>query len=255
MKRDCFILGSLKCVAYLVFLFCMFSCEAFRGGKSLPVPEAWASHKIHFAERDWYARHSDVLVAAGPNRWSSTSDSLSVNDQDQLTMRIINRDYRWYASEISTPWPFEHGAMQALLEGPLGELDANVIFGFFLYKNDHSELDIELGTWGKFSDYNAQFVVAPPIEASRLHRFALPEECHKAMTSICFGSRYFVFRWQCEGGAITTWRHATTFVPEPRQHHVHLNLWMFKTRPPQQRKSVAIKIHEVRFIPTDSCTN
>ncbi len=87
----------------------------------------------------------------GANYWSDSSENIWVEkhgDYEELHLKITNRRGRWYCCEVYTLEPTEYGVHRFYLSGRLDELDPLVVAGFFLYKDDCNEMDIEFSRWG-----------------------------------------------------------------------------------------------------------
>lgn len=77
---------------------------------------------------------------------------LSIKDGSCSEVVFDKRGYGIYECEITKPFFLPKG----------------IIFGFFLYKNDQNEVDIELGRWNRFFNFNSQFVIQKPFKLIRL---------------------------------------------------------------------------------------
>ena len=64
------------------------------------------------------------------------------------------------------------------VQGPIGDLDPNVVLGLFTWSDDpaydHRELDIELARWGNPLAPNGQFRLQPNTESVRGFNFEQP---------------------------------------------------------------------------------
>lgn len=134
----------------------------------------------------------------------------------------------------------------AVLEGPVGQLDPNVVVAFFIYRSDTSEIDIELARWGQTDGKNGQFVVAPPIPESRRHRFHIGPDTTRLPVAIEWTPAFVGFR--AELTRALRWRHRG-HSPTPDGHRLHISLWLHRGRAPAQE--VQISISQVRI--TSSC--
>lgn len=222
--------------------------------RPLPVSEAWSPQPVEFAGRQWSVRSSTQLVAAGPNRWSSTQDAAWVDAQGRLRMRLRQTQGLWYGVELCTPLLGTDQVLSLQIDGPLGRLDPNVVLGIFGYRDDASEWDIEFARWGKRREANAQFVVAPATNPSRLHRFLVPPNSKTLALQVVWHTEFLAFELVTMDGRVERWRYSGPNRPSPDGHRLHINLWLYQGRAPTDERAVEITISELLTIPWDQAS-
>jgi len=93
---------------------------------------------------------------SGPrfNFWSNSSDNVWVDNEGSLHLKIRKFNSIWYCSEIWTDEFIGYGEYIFQLKSRIDQLDPNVVFGLFTYKDlgVHStpqeyEIDIEFSSW------------------------------------------------------------------------------------------------------------
>ncbi len=175
----------------------------------------------------WTLRGGDLLEGAGPNYWSNSQDAVSVDDRGRLRLAITNSSKGWRGAEAFTELPGGPVRIRIEVDSPVADFPPNVVAGLFVYKNDQSEMDIELARWGEPNAPNAQFVVVPAWREGNRRRFHVADRQNT-------GPSVFVIEWRTGrahfeatvGGKTTAWTYEGTDVPEPFGHRLHLNLWM-----------------------------
>lgn len=75
----------------------------------------------------------------------------------EIIMKTDKINGEWTCAEIILS-RLGYGTYSCDLEKPMF-LPKGIVFGFFLYKNDENEADIEFTRWNKFFSRNAQFVI------------------------------------------------------------------------------------------------
>lgn len=208
----------------------------------------WRASHLVFADRVWDARSTEFPTGAGPNRWST--DGLRVlEDGESLRLAAIHRKGRWYGAEVRTPIPW--GPVRVTAKVTLSQasdtLDADLVAGVFLYKNDHSELDFEVACWGRCQERTAQFVVAPASNPGRIRRFATPPGTHTYHVEFLWLPHEIRFKSRSNGRG-ETWVYNGPGRPVPDAHFLHLNLWFHRGRPGDPERSYEMTVRQVTIL-------
>ncbi len=203
----------------------------------------WSDRHVPFAGRCWQVRASDTPVGAGPHLWSASPEAVDL-ERDGLRLGVRAHHGRWFGAEVRTPLPSDVHSVSLDLVGPLGALDPQVVVGAFVYRDDLSELDIELSTWGRPAAANAQFAVAPPV-GQRRHSFALPQHARRARLQIEWTPTEIRFSAEPEGGPVTRWSYSAADRPSPRGHSLHVNVWTLDGAGPTDRRPVEVRVEEL----------
>jgi hypothetical protein len=205
----------------------------------------WSAQTIAFGGHAFAARSSETLTGAGPNRWSA--DNARVDEHGVLHLTITEREGRWYSAEVSVPLPDAYCRVRFRLLTEAVDVDPAAIAAVFIYRNDQSELDVEIGRWGKPLDMNAQFVVAPP-QPGRIQRFELPRGSAPVDFTIDWRSDAVSYAAKTRDGTTHTFRYDDSPRPEPGGHRLHLSLWLREPSPVSQ-KGLAIALSELHIEP------
>ncbi len=105
---------------------------------------------VNFAGYVWYVKSSDSQVGPGPNYFSDSTDDVWVDDQNRLHLTIVQRDGKWYSTEVYTQVPLGYGEYVFCLASPINNLDPNVVLGLFTWDSVapagiyNREIDIEV---------------------------------------------------------------------------------------------------------------
>ncbi len=129
-----------------------------------------STRTIHFAGLDWVVKSG--YGDPGQNHWSDSIDSVWVDTQGRLHLRIRKIGRTWYSAEVYSLAPTSYGTHRFYVISPLDSLNENVVLGMFLYRSRYKEIDIEFSKWGNPSKYyNGQYVVQPGDIAGNVNRF------------------------------------------------------------------------------------
>ncbi len=223
---------------------------------------------IKFSGREWTVRDGDH-GGPGPNYWSRSS--VWVDDSGKLHMKLANRDGQWQCAEITTTERLGFGRYQFQVTGRIDKLDRNVVLGLFNYPtrdiggDGTNEIDIEFARWAIPTAPNGNFTIWPAEkgvkQTSHTFEFALdgPETTHRftwSDRSILFQSmnghrdddRSEISRYLFEPAAF---RSAIGQKPIP----LHINLWLFRGKPPTDGKEVEIVFKSVTFMPESAAAS
>lgn len=203
--------------------------------------DQWSAREIAFADRCWDVRESESPVGAGPNRWSSGPDAVWVDAVGDLHLRVSPRGHHWYSAEVRTPLGGGYHNVAFQLRGALGTLDPQVVVGGFIYRNDASELDVELGRWGSPDPVSVQFVV-PPVRPGRLVRQELDPAVTQLEAELAWTRAQVRFSAQTDVGEPVSWTYDQGPTPFPRRHWLHFNVWLLDGASPTTAEPTEIVI-------------
>ncbi len=134
--------------------------KAFRDG-SMP------AGRIQFSGYTWQVKASHRYVGPGPNRFSSSTNNVWVDDEGRLHLRITKERDEWRCAEVVMEKPVGYGTYRFYSASRIDQLDANVVLGFFTWDDDtyksmaNCELDIEWARWGDPTAPNLHYSVQP----------------------------------------------------------------------------------------------
>lgn len=241
----------------IIFVFSFQSRNILAQGASVRLQnnaKTPATRTIHFAGCHWNVKSG--YWGPGPNHFSDSAESVWVDDQGRLHLKIRQIGSTWYCVEVYTTQFTSYGEHRFLVDGRIDLLDRNIVLGLFTYSSDASEIDIEFSRWG---DPNyaqvGSFTVQPWTTAGNCERFI----CHldSAQTthyfnwqpdSVTFASmhghylgdppapNYYIHRWTYQGK------------DTPRNSHnlrTHINYWLNRGDRPLDIRTLEVIITHV----------
>lgn len=216
-------------LAFLLVIAVAGGCAGHRPPRTGP----HEARLLDFAGRTWSVREAGQRVSPGPNRFSDRPESVWVDGQGALHLRVVERDGSWWSAEVLTPLPPGPVQVEIDVATDLSALDPRVVFGFFAYSDDRNEVDIEFSRWGfPHRPWNAQYALAPYGEGE-IHRFQIATG---ADSSHLFDWREdrVAFASQQGGRIVQEWRHTAprVRVMRDRPFQLHLNLWLAEGQEP-----------------------
>jgi hypothetical protein len=224
--------------AIIVFILLIGTTLALGGVGVLAHPVAPNAQAIQFDGLDWYLKAGDGL-GPGNNDWSDSNDSIWVDEQQRLHLKIRQIDGDWHSAEIRSILHGGYGTYRFSIDSPLNKLDRNVVFGMFLYRDDERELDIEISSWREERTPpkpNAQYVVQPYYLQGHLQSFNLLYP-RPTIHEIDWQSDRVTFRTLRDvhsrnGQEISEWTYEGEDIPDESDNmHLHLNLWLLEDVP------------------------
>ena len=217
-------------------------------------PAGQSRRVINFAGRYWWVKSSPEM-GPGPNAWSDTEESVWVDVEGKLHLKIRQIDGVWNCAEVWTLEPASYGKYSFELESRVDLYDPNVVAGLFLYADDDQEVDIEFSRWGD-PEYPAGSYSVQPYHIAG-NNISFPCELGGSYSTHSFNWQpdYIHFRslhghyeeppapnfvikdWFYEGGSIP---------PESENMLLHINLWLMSGLAPTYGQEAELIVSAVQ---------
>lgn len=244
-----------------------FVLQLLLGGALLAAVSVGAA-ELDFAGSTWSVRSGHG--GPGPNAWEA--QNVWLDGQTNLHLKIACRDGQWSCAEVTMRDRLGFGRYEFQTVGRLDRLDDNVVLGLFNYPTRDvgpdatHEIDIEFARWGRATNPMGNFTVWPVERArkqvSHSFPFVLPGEAsvHRFVwrrDGIEFQSLAGPPGKRNEDRLLAAWDYRPS---EPERFisqqpmPVHLNLWLFRGRPPKDGREVEVVIRDFRFTPESGAT-
>ena len=216
--------------------------------------------RIPFSGYVWAVKdHGKSFAGPGPNRFSDSSGSVWVDDDDRLHMKIRRIKGKWYASEVINLCTLGYGSYRIFLDNEVHALDPNVVLGLFTWSDQpaeaHRELDIEFARWSDPANLNAQYVVQPYDQPGNIFQFwqagAMPQSTqilHWTPGQALFESRSGHWTPTAPGGLYASLPFMQG-IPSSVDENFRFNLWLFRSGPPTDGQDVEVIIKRFEFEP------
>jgi len=214
--------------------------------------------QITFAGYEWSVKSG--YGGPGPNQWSDSEQSVWVDPNGRLHLKIREVNGTWYCAEVYTKEFALYGMQRFYVISRLDSLDKNVVAALFLYKDDQHEIDIEFTKWGEENPgYNAQYVVQPWYNPGNVERFLVELTGTYTTHYIDWHSSYIQFKsihghyqeppypWYL----IREWLYTGNDIPSEGDNlRIHINLWLYQGNPPSDGQEVEIAIANANLLVT-----
>jgi len=217
-----------------------------------------AQRLVRLSDVDWLIKSVPVPVGPGPNLFSASEESVFVDGQGNLHLKIRRESGRWMSSEVYSRRAFGYGTYTVVLASPPHQ-DPNAILGIFTWAEaERTSREIDLLEIGKFGDAqrpeNAQVVVAPFDQPGHLNRFSLPGTAPTTHRMIWEPTRIVFQSFLGETAEEPRKIHEFVFADEVPQAgspdlNFRFNLWMFNGRPPADGQEVEAVIKSFHYEP------
>ena len=198
----------------------------------------------------------------GPNNWTSSNIWLDENNHLHLKLSHSPETGGWTCAELNTNVRFGFGTFRWFVEGPIDQLDRNVVLGLFTYGDldGTNEIDIEVAKWSQ-----------PEPDASNLFYTVYPRSLDAGKrvsnnTRMILEGTYTThqFNWtaehvafQSQHGFMNSSEHNVFFSYQTPANFsrampyltapLHMNLWAFQGKPPSDGREVEIIIHDFKY--------
>jgi len=205
--------------------------------------------RLSFAGFSWHVKSG--YGGPGPNYWSSSSESVWVDAQGRLHLKIRKSGSTWYCAEVWRDTISRCGKQRFYVIGAIDALDPNAVLGLFVYRDDSREIDIEFSRWGNPSGANGWYVVQPGATPGNAHSFTF------ALTGthtthyfdwqsswISFKSIHGHYEEPPSGDyLIQSWLHTGGDIPDDGDDlRVHINLWLYQGAAPISGQPIEVVI-------------
>lgn len=157
---------------------------------------------LKFADREWWIKSGPEAQGPGNNFYHYRN--AWVDWAGKLHLKVAKRGDVWTCGEVYTKENLAYGRYQITVDADLGELDANLVFGFFTWdpvnfeSQANSEIDIEFSRWG--------YPLAPRVLHYSVHPVSL--------------QKLFLERFQSSNSNPKNWNGRSTHVIEWRDTSV-----------------------------------
>jgi hypothetical protein len=218
--------------------------------------------KIEFSGYTWNVKASETPAGPGPNYFSDRAEDVWVDEAGRLHLRIVQRNGRWYCTEVFTEAPFGYGKYIFHVTSRVDQLDQNIVLGLFTWDDtapeyNYREMDIELSRWGEAANQNGQYVVQPWDHPGNMYRFNVvlsgDDSTHgfdwradRIFFQSLYGHKPFP---GSEEDEIASWTYTGGDIPPPGQGNARINLWLFNGTPPSDGEAAEVIIQTFEFVP------
>lgn len=224
------------------------------------------AEEIDFKGYTWRVRSGHG--GPGPNAWDPKN--VWLDGATNLHLKIACRDGEWSCAELTMQQRLGFGRYKFQTVGRLDLLDDNVVLGLFNYPTPEvgpdatHEIDIEFARWGRATNPMGNFTVWPvEPELKRVSKpFPLVLAGDAATHTFRWSRKQIVFQ-SFDGHREDEVRKLAGWTYQPREPArfisrqpmpVHINLWLFRGRPPKNGREVEVIIRDFNFTPDEEST-
>ncbi|MFX0100009.1 MAG: hypothetical protein ACFFCS_10555 [Candidatus Hodarchaeota archaeon] len=262
------ILLSCTVVLFLSLSCLRFTHEGFSTSPTMPGDDVTiqesikpsATRTIQFSGYNWTVKDSNgELWGPGPNYFNSSNESVWLDGNGDLHLKIRNVSGNWHCAEVYTQSSFGHGKYRFEMASGFENLDVNIVLGLFTYLNDENEIDIEFARWGQASVSNGQYVLQPSYHTGNIHRFPMEGMGSNSSHEFAWCEEYVKFKsyWgdgsnPTGGNIISEWLYVGNDNPPESTEHVHINLWLMSGLAPANLQEAEVIVKGFDFT-VDDC--
>jgi hypothetical protein len=207
---------------------------------------------IRFADLTWDVRSGGG--GPGPNSWSDGEESVRVDDQGRLHLKIRKVGNSWQCAEVTAQGSFGYGDYLFQVESDVEAYDPNVVVGLFTYLDDSHEIDIEFARWSVPDAPPAQYTVQPGSRPGNSDAFRPGLKGKPSTHRFLWRERSVLFqsyRGIADGippksALIHEWRCTSRDIPKAGKERVHINFWLADGKPPTDAKEVELIVRGVK---------
>lgn len=228
------------------------ACLAFVQILSWNVAPVRAETTILFSGRTWIVKQG--YDGPGPNNWSDAPESVFVDIQGRLHLKIMRVNGVWYSSEVYLPNSLGYGTYRFDIDSSISTVDSNVVAAPFLYQDDTHEIDMEFSNWQSPGDRMGQYVVQPFTTAGNMTRFAVPAGTSPSTHLIQWTPTQINFSSSEKSAVFKQWTYKGSNNFVPRHEAVHINHWLIDGVAPSNGQTQELIIKSFTFTPAKVTT-
>lgn len=247
---------------YLITSLVFFSCkiestEKYFDKQNVAIYDYGATNVfndfINFSGQEWLIKNGCGLGPGG-NCWSSDSESVWVDNNDRLHLKVRNIDGVWHSAEVKSKKCVTKGEFWFYVDTPLEFLDPNIVFASFVYLNDYNEIDvIEASRWqNPNNNFNAQYVVQPYYKPENIYKFNIDSSRYTSHGILWEYDNINFESWKKTGRfwwKTHDWNYLGPDIPSTSNpqncFRVHINLWQVNNSTPYYNQEVEIVVSAV----------
>lgn len=220
-----------------------------------------SSRHFTFSDYGWSVKTSSgSLAGPGPNYFSDSTNTVWLDAQGALHLKINYQNGGWQCAEVISDRSFGYGQYRFSISAPVSVLGSNTVLGMFTWSNDSAyndrEIDIEMSRWGySFGSTNVANYAISPYGTGQVLRFGLPATATNTTHSFIWQSNSIAFR-SLNGGfsaspaasnILQSWTNSTAIPAGGEQ--VRINLWLNHGTAPDNGQPVEVVISNFTFVP------
>ncbi|MHA1251273.1 MAG: hypothetical protein ACTSRP_14885 [Candidatus Helarchaeota archaeon] len=220
-----------------------------------------SNNYLIFSGYRWYIKEAyNKKENPGPNYFINDNQSIWIDDNGYLHLKIRKINGIWYCTEIFSEQSFGFGIYSFEITSEFENLDVNVVVGLSLSFDNEKIFAIEFSHWGIKNKKNAQYVIRSfNSEVSSQFNFELNK---KSIHNFQLCNDYIKF-WSYYPSDISS-KSSNKFIHEWNyfwydnlnfnKGSVHLNIWLFNGNPPTDESEAEIVIEKFKF-KSSECVN
>lgn len=224
----------------------LFACLAFFSVQAAASQLVWSGFT-------WNVRNQ-TRSGPGNNLWAGANSYL--DSLGQLHLTIQKTKAGWTCAEIFTTVNFTNGTFEWWVNSRVDTLDKNVVVGLFVYPGGNTsappltnEIDIEFAQWGNASNPHLFYTIWPKNTSLPYKSYGLPMNLTSNQSTHRFTwSGTSVFYEGLNGWPNGTTSQFANWTTPPAYDtliptmplYVHMNVWLYNSRPPSNGKAVDI---------------
>jgi hypothetical protein len=213
--------------------------------------------KILFSGIQWSVRNISGTQGPGPNYFSEQSVWVDENGFLHLYLHKDSLSGDWLCAEITSAGKYDYGNYSFLVQGAIDKLDKNIVLGLFNYSghDGYDEMDIEFGRWGNTNYPNLNYTLWPAEKGFKNSSYTKEYSQENSISTQQFTWTkdtviFSTFKRDSEDPSNLVATYTCVQPPASISHMpmpVHINLWLFDGKPPEDNKPVEVIIRKFTF--------
>lgn len=199
----------------------------------------------------WLVFPNDSNGPDGPHSLSDSQNSVHVDSQGRLHLKITKVNGKWRGVQLESLNPLNYGTYKWVVGSSTAKLAKPIVLGMFVYKPSAvrytNEIDLEdsRSLIGLGYPRDAQYVVQPYTKPQNIHRYSIKRSIKTSTQEFDWRKSTVTFTTRRgasgHGKKVGHFHYSGPDVPDPSNEHIYINLHLHTKQPPtHDKRSVVI---------------
>ncbi|WP_155398122.1 hypothetical protein [Methanosarcina barkeri] len=205
---------------------------------------------LNWCGREWWVRN--VPGNPGGNNWSNSSNSVWVDENQNLHLTIQKIGDIWYSTEVdTTSTDYIYGVYTCTVSSPILNLDPNIVAGMFFRHNDTNEIDIEATQWGGIYSDRLSYSVQPNAYQSAIPYDSPYQNATDVTYSFDWEPTYVHFTTKLSNGTVISDWNCTDQTSIPHvTGGVAMQMWLMNHLAPINGQNAEMVLSNFSYVPS-----
>ena len=209
---------------------------------------------FNWCGQEWWVRSG--TGNPGGNTWSNLTNSVWVDENQNLHLTIRKVGDTWYSTEVSTASDnYTYGVYKWTVSSPILNLDPNIVAAM-VFLNGNSEIDIDATQWGWTYSDRLSYSVAPNAYQSAISYDSSYQDAKDVTYQFDWEPTYVHFTAKlADGTVISDWNCTDqTSIPQVTGGSILMQMWLMSNLAPLNGQNAEMVFSDFSYVPSTGNT-